>query len=148
METREEIALLVAGLAAFASLVSAGLAVFNGWRDNRALHISIVPDPWHNSKPSLESCVVLRLTLVNLARSSNSIVELTCQVDGKEQHFTTDPVDLLEKSIKAFGAAQGLLVISSKLLPDNFRKIKFLVRDGHGRRRRFKFRKEQVLPAF
>jgi hypothetical protein len=140
------ISLFVASLAAFAALVNALVSLFNGWRDNRWLKISLKPNEF--AVDVVAESFPFDLVIVNPGKSSNFIKEWHCYIDTTRQPCTTDPVDLLAKPIEGYQQVGGwVLLPSQKVAVENYDTITFQFIPIRGRRRKFKFQRTEVIHA-
>lgn len=148
MPKLETVALIVASLAAVSALLNALVALFNAWLDNRRLTISVEPDPWARARPDLAALTgeyIVVLKILNRARTPNSVAQIRCLVDSKEQEFKLEPP---AQSIAAFSMGQGALRLRADYMPSDFQTVEFKVTPVRGKARAFTFTKSDLLPEF
>jgi hypothetical protein len=148
MTPLEKVSLVTGGLAAFAALVNALVSLFNGWRENRWLKIALKPDEFAEGI-ALGKSFPFDLAIVNSAKASNFIKEWHCYIDSTRQPCSTDPVDLLAKPIEGYQQVGGwVLVPSNRIAAENYKKVTFEFVPVRGRRRKFRFKRTDLLHAF
>ena len=140
MKGPEVVAILVASLAALASLFNAAVAIFNAWRDNRGLKIALKPRRWKQD-------IVWTLRIRNYARSPNSVADVKCLVDCEGRQFHYFPAPSLYEEIRAFSTLDVNLSLPERdAKGGDFETIEFEIAPMRGRRHTFKFKRTD-LPA-
>lgn len=151
MSKPETVALVVASLAAISSLLNALAGLFQAWLDNRRLTVSVEPDPWGRARPDLAELVgecVMVLKILNHARTVNSVAQIRCRVDAKQQEFALDPPAFLRQAVAPFSMVEAALKLRAKDLPSEFQTIEVTVVPVRGKARSFTFPKSKLLPEF
>lgn len=140
-------ALVVAGLAALASLITALLTLWSWWQDNRGLHINLRADPWGEFE-DLRHEAGFVLEVSNRARTPNWVQPLTCYVDSKPLTVVLAPQDFITREIKPVSFSRAAVQVVKRDLPETFTRLEFVVIPVRGRPRTFRFDKGDLLPEF
>ncbi len=143
MDPLIKVSLITGSLAAFASLVNALVSVFNAWRDNRSLSISLVPTEFDPRTPPTQYSWFLRI--VNPAKSSNFVKEMECWIGDERVPCHTEPVDLLGRSIEAHHAIGGGVIVPYRRVETLEQAIKFIFFPVRGRKVTFEFTRADLI---
>ncbi len=133
--------LLTAGLAAFAALLNALMSLFNGWRENRGLKISLVPSEWGIALDPGTVQHILDVKIVNPAKASNYIKRVECRVGSMTTECETTPKNLFRKPVRAYSALSGLLMLPSLDAIGESGTVTVSFVPVRGRRVKFRFKK-------
>ena len=114
MKTVEKASLATGALAAFAAFLNALMSLFNGWLENRRLKIVLRPYDFANVMSG--NYYLFELKIVNPAKASNSIREVLCYVDCREQPCMTDPLELLANPIDGYRQINGWVLLPARVV--------------------------------
>lgn len=153
----EALALIVGGLAAFAALVNAGVALVGAWLDNRRLVIRLEPShavhaPVPRAEGAFRLIFVAMLSAFNPARTRNTLVKITACRDGQEVlcrwwpsggPFTPTRIEPFEEItgevvVEAFSDARD-----ARGAYESVSRIRVEIKPARGRQRRFCFERAQ-----
>ena len=138
--------IIAAAVAVIAPLTAAIMAVFNAWRENRTLEISLIPE--HSSRfMNADKRYAFMLRIANPSKSTNSIKEWSLLISGTpEIEPPTEPPDLLKKPIPSGEWTGGLILVRTPYI-FNSDTIGFTFKPVRGRSRTFKFTKKELFAA-
>ncbi len=135
--------IITAAIAVTAPSTAVVVALFNAWRENRSLEISLLPENSHRFLEAKQYAFMLRIA--NPGKSTNSIKEWSLLIEGTpEIDPPTDPPDLLKKFIPSGEWTSGLILLPTPYI-FNSKTIGFMFKPVRGRRRRFTFTKEELF---
>lgn len=141
---------VIASLSAIGGLANAVAAIFDTWRDNRWLKIVV------ELKSASKDHVRWTIKIWNSARTPNALTDLELVVDGKKMRppviFPGSDDKPLGSSLAAFSYRQADISVQvhdeiPAAVWQASKRIEIRVHPVRGRRRRFRFRKDELVRA-